>query len=54
MTERVPGGVILYEAEINDVLAALCQSGVKIDGINCKEGSIEDFYLSTIGGAHRD
>lgn len=50
--EYTPDGVkILGNVDLNSLLSAVIQSGVKILSINCSETTFEDYYLSMIGGA---
>lgn len=47
----VSGGVrIIGAVDLNTVLAAILQASLRITGINCRESSFEDYYLSLIGG----
>lgn len=49
----VPNGARVYgDFELNTILGAIIESGNTILSINCSESSIEDYYLSVIGGAH--
>ncbi len=48
----IPGGVRLVgEIDLNAVLSAVIEAGIRITGVNCHESSFEDYYLKTIGGA---
>jgi ABC-2 type transport system ATP-binding protein len=47
----IPGGVRLVgEVDLNGVLGAIIQKGIRITSINCHESSFEDYYLKMIGG----
>lgn len=49
--EYTPYGLkILGNVDLNKLLAAVIQSGVKILSVNCSETTFEDYYLSVIGG----
>ena len=49
----VPNGFKIYgEISLNDVLGKVIQAGVNVTSVNCAETSIEDYYLSVIGGSH--
>lgn len=51
----IPGGVrILGEVNLHSVLADVMSSGNEILSVKCSETSIEDYYLSLLGGARRD
>ena len=50
--EFISDGVkILGDTDLTVLLSAVIASGVMILGINCNETSLEDYYLSVIGGA---
>ena len=50
--EYTPYGLkILGNVDLNSLLSAVIQSGVKILSVNCSETTFEDYYLSVIGGA---
>ncbi len=50
--EYMPYGLkILGNVDLNGLLSAVIQSGVKILSVNCSETTFEDYYLSVIGGA---
>lgn len=50
--EYTPYGLkILGNVDLNGLLSAVIQSGVKILSVNCSETTFEDYYLSVIGGA---
>ena len=47
----IPDGVnIVGEIDLNKVLAAIIDAGIRIISVNCHESSFEDYYLETIGG----
>ncbi len=47
----IPEGVRLVgEFDLNSVLSAVLDSGIRIVSINCHESTFEDYYLKTIGG----
>ena len=48
------GARILGDIDLNLVLGAIIGAGLKILSVNCSESSIEDYYLSVIGGARHD
>lgn len=50
---RIPQGVkIVGNIDLNQTLCEIINHGdIKISSINCNEQSIEDYYLSVIGGA---
>lgn len=51
MISYIPDGVRLVgDVDLNAVLSAVLESGVRITNINCHESSFEDYYLETIGG----
>ena len=51
----IPGGITISgEIELNPVLRAILDAGIQITAINCTESSIEDYYLSMIGGAKHE
>ncbi|MBR0446768.1 MAG: ATP-binding cassette domain-containing protein [Oscillospiraceae bacterium] len=45
------GVKILGDTDLTALLSAVIDSGVKILSVHCNETSIEDYYLSVIGGA---
>jgi ABC-2 type transport system ATP-binding protein len=50
-TSYIPDGVsIVGEIDLNKVLAAIIDAGIRIISVNCHESSFEDYYLETIGG----
>lgn len=52
---QTPNGIKVYgDFDLNLVLKAVIDAGVKILGVNCNQTSIEDYYLSVIGGAKND
>ena len=52
--EYTADGVKIFGTiDLNAVLAAVIASGVKVLSVNCSETSIEDYYLSVIGGAKK-
>ena len=36
--------------DINSLLSAIVNNGIKVSGINCTNSNIEDYYLSLVGG----
>ena len=47
----IPGGArFVGEADLNMVLSAVINAGIRIISINCHESSFEDYYMETIGG----
>lgn len=36
--------------DINSLLSAIVNNGIKVSGINCTKSNIEDYYLSLVGG----
>ena len=42
--------VVLGEFPISDVIVALAKEGINVTDISTKEASIEDYYLTTLGG----
>ncbi len=52
--QNADGGVrIIGEIDLNEVLSAVIQSGLRLLRVNCSETSFEDYYLSLIGGDKR-
>ncbi len=47
----VDGIKIMGEIDLNILLSAVIEKGIKILSINCNDISFEDYYLSVIGGA---
>jgi uncharacterized protein (DUF1919 family) len=46
-------GIKVYgKISLNEVLGKIIQAGITIISVNCYEASIEDYYLSVIGGNH--
>jgi len=46
-----PSGVVLYgDAELTPVLQAALGAGVALTSVNCSKASIEEYYLSVVGG----
>lgn len=43
---------IFDEISLEDLLSILHQAGITIDSINCRDESIEDYYLNLVGGHH--
>ncbi len=43
---------ITGDIDLNTVLGKIIADGINITAVNCSESSFEDYYLSTIGGAH--
>lgn len=53
--EYIPGGVkLLGDVDLNQVLSVILNAGIAILSINCSQTSFEEYYLSVIGGGHRD
>lgn len=49
----MPAGAKIYgEIELNPLLDAIIKAGIQIWSISCNEASIEEFYMSIIGGSH--
>lgn len=49
--EPVVGGVKIYgDVSLNDIIPKIIDAGVTISAINTTKSSIEDYYLSVIGG----
>ena len=47
----IPGGVrFVGEFDLNPILSAVLENGIRIVSINCHESTFEDYYLKTIGG----
>ncbi|MBO5213556.1 MAG: ATP-binding cassette domain-containing protein [Clostridia bacterium] len=47
----IPGGVrFVGEFDLNSILSAILDAGIRIVSINCHESTFEDYYLETIGG----
>ncbi len=56
-TEFAPtarGARIFGDVHLNGLLRGLLDTGIEIEGINCHESSIEDYYLGLIGGVQHD
>ena len=48
-------GVRLYgDVKLNDLFKTFIEKGVNIDSVVCNKPSIEDYYLSLIGGVKHD
>lgn len=48
-------GVRVYdEISLNGLLKEIIDADIKMDSIVCEKSSIEDYYMSLIGGAHND
>ena len=48
----IPNGVkIVGDVDLTALLTAIIHSGIRITSVNCNETSIEEYYLSVIGGA---
>ena len=45
---------IIGELDLNDLFSVLLRNNVKITSVNCDETSIEDYYLTLLGGGHGD
>ncbi len=53
--EPVAGGVKIYgDVSLNDIIPKIIDAGVTITAINTTKSSIEDYYLSVIGGKRND
>lgn len=51
--EPTARGVRIFgKIRLNTLLEKLLQSGVELKSVNCRESSIEDYYLALIGGIH--
>ena len=49
----IPTGAKVYgQVDLNGLFAAILSAGIQILNVNCSESSIEDYYLSVIGGAN--
>ena len=47
----IPDGVCIKgEVDLNTILAAILDAGIRVRSINCHESSFEEYYLETIGG----
>lgn len=46
------GVCIRGEVRLNDILKRILDNEIEIDGVNRREGNIEEYYLSLIGGSH--
>ena len=47
-----PAGARIYgKVELNELFALLMEKGLTITRVNCSDSGIEEFYLSTVGGA---
>lgn len=50
-----PDGVkLLGEIDLNAVLSAVIEAGITLTAVNCSRVSFEEYYLSMIGGKHRE
>lgn len=50
-----PDGVkLLGEIDLNAVLSAVIEAGITLTAVNCSQVSFEEYYLSMIGGKHRE
>lgn len=48
---RIPNGIrFVGEVNFNEVLSAIIDRGIRINAVNCRESSFEDYYLEMIGG----
>ena len=43
---------IFGEVNLNEILGKLISEGIEIESVNCYQSSIEDYYLSLVGGQH--
>lgn len=51
----MPNGIkIAGDIDLNDVLGRIINADIKIQSVICSESSIEDYYLSVVGGARND
>jgi hypothetical protein len=50
----IDGAKIYGDFSINDTIPKIIDAGVTITAINTVKSSIEDYYLSTIGGKQND
>lgn len=51
--EYVPEGIkLLGDIDLNAVLAAILEENIRLLSVNCNQASLEDYYLSVIGGGH--
>lgn len=49
----LPNGIKIHgKCELNTLLGAIIEKGIKITSVACSESSIEDYYLKLLGGAH--
>ena len=46
------GATVLGDVSLNQLLSKIIDADIQILSIVCTEASIEDFYLSVVGGAH--
>lgn len=54
MFRPIPDGAMISgELNLNPLLRAIMDAGIRIASINCTESSFEDYYLSVIGGAQK-
>lgn len=50
-----PDGVkLLGEIDLNAVLSAVIEAGITLTAVNCSRVGFEEYYLSMIGGKHRE
>ncbi len=50
--QLLPDGVkVLGEVDLTELLSGILSRGIRLDSVNCNQSSIEEFYLSLIGGA---
>lgn len=46
----VGGALLLGEISLNELFSSIIEAGISILGVICAQASIEDFYLSVVGG----
>ena len=52
VTTLMEGVKISGEVELNTLFTAICNENIRILSVNCTKSSLEDYYMSMIGGKH--
>ena len=54
-TKMTVDGVKIYgDIDLNNILKAILDAGLKINGVVTSNFSIEDYYMSVVGGRYND
>lgn len=54
MKDTATGVKILGDIDLNAVLLSAIERGIKLTSVNCNQASFEEYYLSLVGGKHRE